>query len=120
MGFNFAKTIFQRLGKPVQIRNDAEIQGYGAIAGKGVELVITLGTGFGSALFQDGKLMPNLKLAHHDFRKGKTYEEQLKKKQLKKRCSALGGFPDLKRLHQEGDRLIRNSFSLRSPIYWWW
>ena len=85
LGFDFAGAIHQRLGKPVKIKNDAEIQGYGAISGSGVELVITLGTGFGSALFQDGKLMPNLELAHHNFRKGKTYEEQLKKKQLKKK-----------------------------------
>ena len=85
LGFNFARAIQQRLNKPVKIRNDAEIQGYGAIAGEGVELVITLGTGFGSALFLDGKLMPNLELAHHKFRKGKTYEKQLKKKQLKKK-----------------------------------
>ena len=85
LGFNFARAIEKRLDKPVKIKNDAEIQGYGAISGSGVELVITLGTGFGSALFQDGKLMPNLELAHHNFRKGKTYEEQLKKKQLKKK-----------------------------------
>ena len=85
LGFNFARAIEQRLNKPVQIKNDAEIQGYGAVAGAGVELVITLGTGFGSALFLDGKLMPNLELAHHKFRKGKTYEQQLKKKQLKKK-----------------------------------
>ena len=85
LGFDFAEAIYQRLGKPVKIKNDAEIQGFGAISGSGVELVITLGTGFGSALFQDGKLMPNLELAHHNFRKGKTYEEQLKKKQLKKK-----------------------------------
>ena len=85
LGFDFAEAIYQRLRKPVKIKNDAEIQGFGAISGSGVELVITLGTGFGSALFQDGKLMPNLELAHHNFRKGKTYEEQLKKKQLKKK-----------------------------------
>ena len=85
LGFDFAEAIHQRLGKPVKIKNDAEIQGYGAISGSGVELVITLGTGFGSALFVDGKLMPNLELAHHNFRKGKTYEERLKKKQLKKK-----------------------------------
>ena len=85
LGFDFAEAIYQRLGKPVKIKNDAEIQGFGAISGSGVELVVTLGTGFGSALFLDGKLMPNLELAHHNFRKGKTYEEQLKKKQLKKK-----------------------------------
>ena len=81
LGYDFRSAIRQRLNKPVKIINDAEIQGYGAISGEGIELVITLGTGFGSALFLDGKLMPNLELAHHKFRKGKTYEEQLKKKQ---------------------------------------
>ena len=85
LGFDFESEVTKRLGTPVRIRNDAEIQGYGAISGVGTELVITLGTGFGSALFLDGKLMPNLELAHHDFRKGKTYEERLKKKQLKKK-----------------------------------
>ena len=85
VGFNLKQELAQRLHKPTRVINDAEIQGYGAIAGKGIELVITLGTGFGSALFQDGKLMPNLELAHHNFRKGKTYEEQLKKQQLKKK-----------------------------------
>lgn len=83
--FELEREIIQRLGKPTRVKNDAEIQGYGAIAGEGVELVVTLGTGFGSALFHDGKLMPNLELAHHNFRKGKTYEEQLKKKQIEKK-----------------------------------
>ena len=43
---------------------------------KGVELVLTLGTGIGSALFVDGRLVPNLELGHHPFQKGKTYEER--------------------------------------------
>jgi polyphosphate glucokinase len=42
-----------------------------------VEVVITLGTGLGSSLFEDGRLAPHLELAHHPFRKGETYEEQL-------------------------------------------
>ncbi|MEE9232826.1 MAG: hypothetical protein V3U07_05180, partial [Nitrospirales bacterium] len=50
---------------------------YGAIKGKGVELVITLGTGFGTALFVNGHLVPNLEIAHHPFRRGRTYEEEL-------------------------------------------
>ncbi|MEL7475298.1 MAG: hypothetical protein AAGJ55_03590, partial [Cyanobacteria bacterium J06555_12] len=53
------------------------IQGYGVIEGIGVELVVTLGTGFGSALFVDGVLVPNLEMGHHPFRKGDTYEQQL-------------------------------------------
>lgn len=77
LGFDLATALGARLGKPVRVANDADIQGLGAITGKGLELVITLGTGFGSALFYQGRLIPNLEMAHHSFRKGETYEEQL-------------------------------------------
>src|SRR5262245_66373409 len=60
------------------------MQGLGAIKGKGVEMVITLGTGLGSALFEDGRLAPHIELAHIPFRKGQTYEEQLGNRALKK------------------------------------
>ena len=75
--FHLAKTLAAKLGKPVRVANDADVQGWGAIKGDGIELVITLGTGFGSALFLDGRLVPNLELAHHPFQKGKTYEEMM-------------------------------------------
>lgn len=84
IGFDLAGTLSQRLGRPVKVANDADIQGFGAIAGKGVELVITLGTGFGSALFTNGRLVPNLEMGHHPFRKGQTYEEQLGRAALEK------------------------------------
>jgi polyphosphate glucokinase len=77
IGFDLGKALTQRLNKPTRVINDADMQGLGAIAGQGVELVITLGTGFGSALFVDGKLVPNLEMGHHPFRKGETYEQQL-------------------------------------------
>jgi len=48
-----------------------------AVAGRGLELVITLGSGVGTGLFQDGRLAPHLEIAHHPFRKGDTYNEQL-------------------------------------------
>ena len=60
--FDLESTLSQRLGKPVKVANDADIQGFGAIKGQGLELVITLGTGFGSALFINGKLVPNLEM----------------------------------------------------------
>lgn len=75
-GFDLAGALQERLGKPVRVINDADMQGYGAIEGKGVEMVITLGTGFGSALFMDGELAPHLEIAHLPFRKGKTYEQR--------------------------------------------
>ncbi|MCY7278342.1 MAG: ROK family protein [Phormidesmis sp. CAN_BIN44] len=77
IGFDFAKALSDRLGKPVRVVNDADMQGMGAISGQGVELVITLGTGFGSALFLNGKLVPNLEMGHHEFRNEETYEQQL-------------------------------------------
>ncbi|MGP1373490.1 MAG: ROK family protein [Almyronema sp.] len=83
-GYNLQAALEQVSQKPVRIANDADIQGWGAIAGQGVELVITLGTGFGSALFVNGQLVPNLELAHHPFRKGDTYEQQLGRAALEK------------------------------------
>jgi len=59
---NAAALFEARLGKPVRLANDADVQGFGVVAGKGVELVITLGTGVGSALFTDGKLVPNVEV----------------------------------------------------------
>jgi polyphosphate glucokinase len=76
--------IAQYTSKPTRVINDADLQGYGAIAGRGVELVLTLGTGLGSALYIDGLLVPNLELGHHPFRDGKTYEELVSDRQLKK------------------------------------
>ena len=73
----------QRLGRPVRVANDADVQGFGAIAGEGLEMVITLGTGMGSALFVDGVLVPNLELAHHPFAENKTYEQWLGQASLK-------------------------------------
>ncbi|MGI8501747.1 MAG: ROK family protein [Hassallia sp.] len=81
---DLANELSQRLNKPVQVINDADMQGLGAIVGKGVELVVTLGTGFGSALFVDGKLVPNLEMGHHQFRKEETYEQQLGRAALEK------------------------------------
>ena len=59
---NAAALFEARLGKRVRLANDADVQGFGVVAGKGVELVITLGTGVGSALFLDGKLVPNVEV----------------------------------------------------------
>ena len=81
---DLADRLEKRLSKPVRVANDADIQGYGAISGQGVELVVTLGTGFGSALFVNGHLVPNLEIPHHPFHKGKTYEECLGRAALKK------------------------------------
>lgn len=83
-GFDLASALQERLGKPVRVINDADMQGLGAIEGKGLEMVITLGTGFGSALFMDGELAPHLEIAHLPFRKEKTFDQQIGDKARKK------------------------------------
>jgi polyphosphate glucokinase len=80
--FPLGEKLQQRLSRPVRVANDADIQGFGAIGGHGVEMVLTLGTGLGSALFVDGMLVPNLELAHHPFRKKKTYEQYVGRQAL--------------------------------------
>jgi polyphosphate glucokinase len=76
-GFNLVRALERALGAPVRACNDADMQGYGAIHGRGVEMVITLGTGFGTAIFQNGRLGPHLELAHHPFVGKRTYEDEL-------------------------------------------
>lgn len=62
------------LGCPVLVLNDAEVHGAGVVSGSGVELVLTLGTGLGSALFDGGVLAPHLELSHAPVRRGVTYD----------------------------------------------
>jgi polyphosphate glucokinase len=83
-GFDLVKALESKLGKPVRLLNDADMQGLAAIGGHGLELVITLGTGVGTALFRNGELMPHLELAHHPAHGGKNYNEYIGEKALEK------------------------------------
>jgi polyphosphate glucokinase len=81
--FPLQQELEKRWRKPVRAANDASVQGYGAIKGRGVELLLTVGTGLGSALFTDGRLCPGLELGHHPWKK-KTYEDYLGRRGLEK------------------------------------
>jgi polyphosphate glucokinase len=76
-GFDLGKALAEHTKRPVRVLNDAGVQGYGVIEGKGVEMVLTFGTGLGCALYNDGVYVPNLELAHHPFgnRRGGSYED---------------------------------------------
>lgn len=76
-GYDLGGVLEERLGRPVRVLNDATVQGLGVITGQGVECVITLGTGFGFALYQDGRLTPHLELSQHVCRGGRTYDAYL-------------------------------------------
>jgi polyphosphate glucokinase len=75
--YPLASALTDRLGKPVRMLNDATVHGLGVINGSGLECVITLGTGFGFALFDNGGLTPHLELSHHPIRTGKDYDQYI-------------------------------------------
>jgi polyphosphate glucokinase len=83
VGFNLAHKLEKILRRPVRAVNDADMQGFGAISGRGVELVITLGTGVGTALFVDGKLVPNVEAAYEPLG-DKSYQDLLGEKARRK------------------------------------
>lgn len=70
IGWPAEERIGEAIGRPVQIINDADAAGlaemaYGAGEGQlGTIILLTIGTGIGSALFIDGQLVPNLELGH--------------------------------------------------------
>jgi len=74
IGFDFRQRLQRELGQPVSIVNDADAAGLAEVrwgAGRGVDgvvLMLTLGTGIGSALFVEGKLVPNTELGHIELR----------------------------------------------------
>lgn len=83
-GTDLRAALAERFGKPVRVVNDADMQGLAASSGEGLEMVLTLGTGFGSALLLDGQLQAHLELAHMPFKKGKTYDELVGERGRKK------------------------------------
>ncbi|WP_223147808.1 MULTISPECIES: ROK family protein [unclassified Actinotalea] len=76
-GVDMESALRRALGHPVLVLNDAEVHGAGVVSGSGLELVLTLGTGLGSALFDGGALAPHLELSHAPVRRGTTYDAYL-------------------------------------------
>lgn len=78
VGFDFERAF----GCPVKVINDAAMQALGSYKG-GRMLFLGLGTGLGSALITDGVLVP-MELAHLVYRKGRTYEDYVGMRGLKR------------------------------------
>lgn len=66
-GFDLGHAIAHELNLPTLIVNDADMQGCAVIEGRGMEFVVTLGTGVGTAIFNEGHLLPHLELSHVPF-----------------------------------------------------
>jgi polyphosphate glucokinase len=72
---NLSRELSALLKKPVRVVNDADLQGLGVSSGQGLEMVITLGTGFGTALLMNGVLLPHLEIGQHPYTRRKTYDQ---------------------------------------------
>ena len=82
--YNLSLALAETFRKPVRLVNDADFQGLAVIERKGLEMVMTLGTGFGTALFMDGELLPHLELSHLPVRKDIDYDDFIGEKALQK------------------------------------
>lgn len=103
-GFDLGHALAHLLDIPTLVVNDADMQGCAVVEGSGLEFVLTLGTGVGTALFNDGHLLPHLELSHGPFRDGQTFDIALgnverkavgKKKWLKRVREAIQAFDDM-------------------------
>jgi polyphosphate glucokinase len=82
IGFPAEREMSLVMGRSVAIGNDADVAGLAELrfgAGRrqrGTIIVLTIGTGMGSALFADGRLLPNTELGHLEL-KGRDAEERV-------------------------------------------
>lgn len=106
-GYDVRRALAEAFGKPVLVLNDAEVHGAGVVAGTGLELVLTLGTGLGCAVFDGGVLAPHLELSRAPVRWGMSYDTYV-------------GEPERRRL---GDafwsRRIRGVVDGLRPVFLW-
>lgn len=73
-GFDLGGELAGQFGVPTRVVNDADMQGCAVARGDGFEFVMTLGTGVGTAMFQNGKLLPHLELSHGPFKKNISFD----------------------------------------------
>jgi len=83
-GFDASRALAEHLGMPTLVLNDAEVHGAGVVTGVGLELVLTLGTGLGCALFDGGRLAPHLELSQAPVRWGLSYDTYIGDKERKR------------------------------------
>ena len=73
-GFDMQSMLKKKIKLPTMVLNDAEVHAAAVIAGKGLETVLTFGTGLGSAIFSDGVIAPHLEISHATIRYGKSID----------------------------------------------
>lgn len=106
-GFDMRRALEDRLGVPARVLNDAEVHGAGVIAGAGLELVLTFGTGLGNAMFDGGVLAPHLELSQGPVRWGLSYDEYIGEHERLRLGDAMWS------------RRVRRVVEVLRPVYLW-
>jgi polyphosphate glucokinase len=105
--FDARTTLTNAWNMPTIVLNDAEIHGAGVIAGAGLELVLTLGTGLGSAIFDGGVLAPHLELSQAPVRWGLSYDAYIGEHERKRLGDALWS------------RRVARAVDVLRPVFLW-
>jgi polyphosphate glucokinase len=77
VGFHLADALADAFGLPVRVANDADVAALACVTGRGLECMITLGTGLGFSLVHDGRLLPHLELDRLPLLPGRDFEDVL-------------------------------------------
>ncbi|MCL3777016.1 MULTISPECIES: ROK family protein [unclassified Actinomyces] len=75
--FDMGAALTRRLERPVLVLNDAEVAAAGVVTGHGHEMIVTLGTGLGNAVFDNGVLAPHVEVSQGPIRWGLTYDDYI-------------------------------------------
>lgn len=75
--FDMESAVNLALGLPALVLNDAEVAGAGTVKAEGLEMIITLGTGLGNAVFLEGHLTPHAEISQGYIRWGLTYDDYI-------------------------------------------
>lgn len=105
-GLDIQAALSERFGVPALVLNDAEVHGAGLVTGAGLELVLTFGTGLGTAHFDGGRLAPHLELSRGPIRMT-TFDEYV-------------GEPERRRLgNAMWSRRVRRVVESLRPVFVW-
>lgn len=88
-GTDLTALMNKRFERPTQLANDATLHGLGIIAGDGIEVVLTLGTGMGFALFRNGVPAPQIELGRHIAGEEPSYDDFIGDAALKRMGEAV-------------------------------
>lgn len=106
-GFDMRAALQRRLDQPALVLNDAEVHGAGVIAGEGLEVMLTFGTGLGNAVFDGGRLAPHVELSQSPVRWGLTYDEYIGEHERLRLGDAMWS------------RRVRRVIDALRPVYLW-